>query len=146
MTETLEPEPGNRILEVGAGSGYQAAVLAEIVGKKGKVITIERIKELADFASKNLLKCGYINVVVAEGDGTEGYAKYAPYDRIIVTASSPEIPKPLIEQLKIGGKMVIPVEDGLYAVEKISKTKTEKAFLGCYAFVPLIGKHGYKVK
>ncbi len=82
--------------------------------------------------------------MVIEGDGTEGYAKYTPYDRIIVTARSPEIPSLLVAQLKIKGKMVIPVEDGLYMVEKISKTETEKTFLGYYAFVPLIGKYGYK--
>ncbi len=144
MTEALQPKNGQTVLEIGAGSGYQAVILAEIVGKKGKVITIERIKELADFASKNLLKCGYANVVVVEGDGTEGYAKYAPYDRIIVTARAPEMPKPLVEQLKVKGRMVIPIEDGLYLVEKASKTKTEKTFLGYYAFVPLIGKYGYK--
>ena len=143
MTEALQPEKGQKILEIGAGSGYQASILAEIVGKKGTIITVERIKELADFATKNLQKCGYANVFIINADGTEGWKKEAPYDRIIVTASSPDMPKPLIEQLKICGKMVIPIEDHMYLVEKITKTKIEKTFLGYYAFVPLIGKFGH---
>ncbi len=146
MTEALHPEKGQKILEIGTGSGYQAAILAEIVGKKGMVITTERIKELFEFANNNLKKSGCVNVIAINADGTAGYAKHAPYDRIIVTASSPEVPKPLIEQLKAGGRMVIPVGDEMFLIEKISKTETRKTFLGYYAFVPLIGRygHGYK--
>jgi len=138
MTEALQPESGHVILEVGAGSGYQSAILAEIVGEEGRIITIERKKELAEFARKNL--AGYKNVVIVEGDGTEGCKKYAPYDRIIVTASSPSIPKSLVDQLKPGGVMVIPVGSEMFAIKK--KDKIEKTFMGFYSFVPLIGKYG----
>jgi len=145
MTEALQPQKGQKILEIGAGSGYQAAILAEIVGSKGKVVTIERIKELFDFATENLKKSGYTNVIVINADGTLGCKKYAPYDRIIVTASAPDIPKSLVEQLKIGGRMVIPVGDEMLLIEKISKAKTKRTFLGYYAFVPLIGKYGHRM-
>jgi protein-L-isoaspartate(D-aspartate) O-methyltransferase len=143
MTEALQPEKGQRILEVGTGSGYQAAILAEIVGKSGKIVTTERLERLVDFASSNLRKAGYTNVVVVNCDGSRGYEKEAPYDRIIVTASSPDIPKPLIEQLKVSGILVIPVGDELLAIRKIDEKKIEKSFLGYYAFVPLIGKYGH---
>ncbi len=144
MTESLLPRSGQKILEIGAGSGYQAAILAEAVGKNGKVISVERKKELAEFSLGNLQRCGYDNVIVIQGDGTEGYEKEAPYDRIIVTARSPEIPEPLVRQLKVGGKMVIPVENEMFLIVKISVSEIEKTFLGHYSFVPLIGRYGYK--
>lgn len=140
MTESLQPKSGQKILEIGTGSGYQAAILAEIVGSKGKIVTVERKKELADFAGQNL--SDYKNVIVIEDDGTLGCEKYAPYDRIIVTASSPDIPKPLIEQLKTGGMMVIPVGNEMFVIRK--KGRIEKTFIGYYSFVPLIGKYGHK--
>lgn len=143
MTEALEPRAGQKILEIGAGSGYQAAILAGIIGKKGKIITVERVKELADLAKSNLEKAGCVNIIVINSDGTQGCEKYAPYDRIIVTASAPSIPDPLVRQLKAGGKMVIPVGDEMFLIEK-AKTKIEKTLLGYYAFVPLIGKYGHK--
>ncbi len=144
MTEALEVKKGQKVLEVGAGSGYQAALLSEIVGPKGKVITIERIHSLAEKARRNLKD--YKNVEVVEGDGTLGFPKAAPYDRIIVTATAPSVPEPLKEQLKVGGLMVIPV-GGLIQVIKVLKKKRkgfEERLLGFYAFVPLIGKFGYK--
>jgi protein-L-isoaspartate(D-aspartate) O-methyltransferase len=144
MTEALHPKAGQKILEIGAGSGYQAAILAELVGKKGKIVSVERVKELADFAKQNLKKAGYKNVLVVEGDGTLGYSEKAPYDRIIVTASSPDVPKPLIEQMKAGGMMIIPVGNELYLLEKTKEKSMKKTFLGYYAFVPLIGKYGNK--
>lgn len=142
MTETLQPAKGQKILEVGAGSGYQAAILAEIVGSKGKVITTEVIPELARFAEENLKRCGYKNVFVILWDGSLGYASEAPYDRIIVTAAAPKIPEPLIEQLKKGGRLVIPIGDELYVIEKNKEIR--KTFLGYYAFVPMKGKYGYE--
>ncbi|MBI4018303.1 MAG: protein-L-isoaspartate(D-aspartate) O-methyltransferase [Candidatus Aenigmarchaeota archaeon] len=142
MTEALQPASGMKILEVGAGSGYQAAILAEIVGGKGKVITTEFIPELARFAQDNLARCGYKNVFVILHDGSLGYGKEAPYDRIIVTAAAPDIPQALTEQLKEGGRLVITVGDELFLVEKDKEIK--KTFLGYYAFVPLKGKHGYR--
>ncbi len=143
MTEALQPQKGQKILEVGAGSGYQAAILAEIVGKKGKIITTEIISELAVFAKNNLKRCGYENVFVIVWDGSLGYEKEAPYDGIIVTASAPKIPQPLIDQLKKGGRLVIPVGDELYVIEKNAHIK--KTFLGFYAFVPLRGRHGHDI-
>jgi len=106
MTQMLQPKEGDRILEVGTGSGYQAAVLAEIVDK---VYTIEIVKELGDKAKKLLHQLGYNNVEVIIGDGYQGLASQAPFDGIIVTAAAEQIPPPLIRQLKEGGRMVIPV-------------------------------------
>ncbi len=106
MTELLNPEPGMRILEIGAGSGYQAAVLAEITDE---VFTIEIIEELAEFGEGNLRTAGYDKVRVKHADGYYGWEEYAPFDAIIVTAAADHIPPPLIEQLKDDGVMVIPV-------------------------------------
>jgi len=142
MTEALQPSNGQKILEVGAGSGYQAALIAEIIGRSGRIITTDRIKELVIFARNNLKKTGYNNITVVEYDGSQGYEKEAPYDRIIVTASAPEIPEALINQLKKGGKLVIPVKDEMFLVEKNKEIK--KTLLGYYVFVPLIGKYGYR--
>ncbi len=145
MTEALDPKEGQKILEIGAGSGYQAAILSKIVGEKGKVIAVERIPELANFAKSNLKE--YKNVKVIVGDGTEGYEEESPYDRIIVTACAPEIPKPLIEQLKEGGIMVIPIGGNVMfqKLYKVIKTKEDlkKEFLEYVAFVPLVGKFGF---
>ena len=142
MTEALQPGNGQKILEVGAGSGYQAAILSEIVGKPGRIITTDRIKELVIFARTNLKKTGYSNITIVEYDGSQGYEKEAPYDRIIVTASAPEIPEALINQLKKGGRLVIPVKDEMFLIEKNKEIK--KTLLGYYVFVPLIGKYGYR--
>ncbi len=144
MTEALDPEPGHKVLEVGSGSGYQAAILSEIVGDEGKVFTVERIHSLAERARK-ALEC-YENVEVTEGDGSLGYEKGSPFDRIIVTASAPSVPEPLKEQLNVGGKMVIPVGGMIQAI--IVLERKEQGFreetLGHYSFVPLVGKHGFK--
>lgn len=155
MTEELAPEPGDIVLEVGTGSGYQAAVLAEIVAKqdpnkRGHVYTIERIRELVEFAEKNLKKAGYNEyVTVIHGDGTLGYPEKAPYDKIIVTAAAPEVPKPLLEQLKEGGRMVIPIGDfylqRLLIIEKHKEGIRKKYGIECI-FVPLIGKYGWKIQ
>lgn len=139
MTQALEPKPGQKILEIGAGSGYQAAILAEIVGLKGKIFTIERIKELFEFAKNNLEK--YKNVKVIFGDGSKGYEKEAPFDRIIVTAAAEEVPEILFEQLKESGILVIPVGERFeQRLLKIQKTKEKKQItdLGPFVFVPLI--------
>ena len=132
MCELLDLKKGDKVLEVGAGCGYHAAVVAEIVGREGKVIAIERIPELAETAKRNLEALGYDNVKVVVGDGSKGYEKEAPYDKIYVTASAPKIPEPLIEQLKVGGKLVIPVGDftqHLYVVEKDEKGKIKNCLL-----------------
>ncbi|RLI73163.1 protein-L-isoaspartate O-methyltransferase [Archaeoglobales archaeon] len=146
MCELLDLRKGEKVLEVGAGCGYHAAVVAEIVGKNGRVVAIERISELAEMAKRNLETLGYDNVLVIVGDGSKGYEKEAPYDKIYVTASAPKIPEPLIEQLKPGGKLVIPVGDFtqyLYVVEKDEEGRIKKENWGAVRFVPLVGEHGF---
>ena len=136
MTEALKPEKGSKILEVGSGSGYQAAILSEIVGQSGRVITTERIAELYEFAKSNLKN--YKNVIVLYHDGMNGCKEHAPYDRIIVTAAAREIPEALLEQLAKGGRMVIPVGEQMTVVKKDAKGRIEQEFIGYYAFVPLL--------
>jgi len=106
MTSVIDPKPGQKVLEIGSGSGYQAAVLAEIVDT---VYTIEIVTELWKSSSERLKNLGYKNIVTKNADGYYGWKKYAPFDAIVVTAASEYIPPPLIEQLKDGGKMIIPV-------------------------------------
>ncbi len=106
MTETIQPKPGQKVLEIGAGSGYQAAVLAEIVDQ---VYTVEIVPPLAKQAKERMKALGYDNVYVREGDGFYGWPEEAPFDAIVVTAAAEYIPPPLIEQLKEGGRMIIPV-------------------------------------
>ncbi|MEM2251509.1 MAG: protein-L-isoaspartate O-methyltransferase [Candidatus Hadarchaeales archaeon] len=148
MMETLDLKPNQKVLEIGAGSGYNAALLAEVVGKNGRVVSIERIPELANFAKDNLKRTGYAHVSIVLGDGTLGYAKEAPWDRILVTACAPEPPRPLIEQLAEGGKMGLPLgrhemfQTWTVLEKKNGKLKTEE-YGGC-AFVPLIGEYGWK--
>jgi len=149
MLNSLELEPGQKVLEIGAGSGYNAALIAEIVGPKGRVFTIERIAELAEFGRANLQKTGYERVQVVVSDGTCGYRKEAPWDRILVTACAPEIPRPLVEQLKVGGKLAAPVGQNYMYQTWVVVNKSEKGVSspqvhgGC-SFVPLVGKHGWK--
>jgi protein-L-isoaspartate(D-aspartate) O-methyltransferase len=147
MSKSLDVKEGMKILEVGSGSGYQAAILAELVGGSGVVYTVERIPQLIEFAKKNTEKLGYTNIRFIEGDGTRGHPPEAPYDRIIVTAASPSIPQPLIEQLKEEGKMVIPVGSRMFQdlelVVKIGK-EIQVSNLLPVVFVPLVGEFGYK--
>lgn len=149
MLEVLDLKPKQKILEIGTGSGYNAALIAELVGPDGKVFTIERVSELADFGRSNLEATGYKNVKVIIGDGTCGYKREAPWDRILVTACAPELPKPLIEQLKIGGKLVAPVGSHyMFQILQVAEKKGEKEISvekcgGC-SFVPLVGKYGWK--
>jgi len=145
----LHLKPGMRVLEVGGGSGYQAALLAEAVSPGGEVITLEIVEELVQFAQQNLEKTGYNDrVKVIHGDGTLGYPDGAPYDRVCVTAAGPQIPPPLIRQMKIGGILCIPVGKGSWAQSllRITKNNEQNEFstenLGGVAFVPLRGKYG----
>ncbi len=147
MCELLNLKEGDKVLEVGAGSGYHAAIVAEIVGEKGKVVTIERIPELAERARKTLEELGIKNVKVVVGDGSKGYEEEAPYDKIYVTASAPDVPKSLIKQLKKGGRLVIPIGDYiqyLYIVDKDEEGKIKKRRWGGVRFVPLVGEEGFK--
>jgi len=157
MNEALELEVGHTVLEVGAGSGWHASTIAEIVAptdtpkeKWGHVYTVEILPELAEFARKNIEKAGYGDrITIICGDGSMGYPEKAPYDRILVTAAAPDIPKPMIEQLKNGGILVIPVGgiqlyQTLVRVRKRNGKITEEN-LGGVAFVPLTGKHGHRL-
>ena len=148
IAEKLDLEEGMNILEIGPGWGYNAAVVGEIVGKKGHVFTIERIPSLAEKARENLEKTGYSEAVtVIEGDGTTGYPDKAPYDRIYATASAPKIPEPLKKQLKIGGKLIIPMGSDyfqeLVSILRISDDDYQTRNLGGVIFVPMIGQHGW---
>lgn len=146
MCDLLDITEGINILEVGAGSGYNAAVMAELVGEKGHIYTVERIPELARFAEEKLKKAGYRNVTVIQGDGSCGLPEHAPYDRISVTSAAPEVPRPLIDQLASGGIMAIPVGNGdqrLIEVRKDNEGNVSYEVWGGVIFVPLIGKYGY---
>ena len=148
MAEGLALEGGEKVLEIGAGSGYAAAVLAEIAGE---VYTIERVEELATSAASTLAESGYDNVHVLHGDGTLGWQEHAPFDGIVVAAGGPEIPDSLKQQLKIGGRMVIPVGDHrqfqeLVRVTRVSETKFETEDLAAVRFVPLIGAEGWETE
>ncbi len=145
MLQALELKKTDKVLEIGAGSGYNAALISYIV-KKGKVYTLEIIPELVEFAKDNIERLKIKNIEIVKGDGSKGYKEEAPYDAIIVTASCPKIPSPLIKQLKNGGRLVIPVGP-LYNQEmlKIIKVgeKLEIKNLGNFIFVPLKGEYGY---
>jgi protein-L-isoaspartate(D-aspartate) O-methyltransferase len=148
MCEALDLKKGQRILEIGTGSGYHAALLAEIVGPGGRVITIERHGQLAK-KSKNILgELGYTNIEVVEGDGTMGYPEKAPYDRILVTAAGPKIPDQLVDQLSAdNGIMCIPVGQKQWSqnliVLKKQRDSISKDSICKVVFVPLIGEDGF---
>lgn len=149
IAEVLELSEGIKVLEVGTGCGYNAAVVAEIVGPEGHLYTIERIKSLYEMARNKLEELGYRNITVIHGDGTKGWPGAAPYSRIYVTAAAPRVPEPLKQQLDIGGKLLIPTgADRFYQelilVERVSENDYRSKNLGGVAFVPLIGKHGWK--
>lgn len=146
MTEALQLKTTDRVLEVGTGSGYAAAILAEIVDE---VVTIERFQSLADSAQTQLRKLGYNNVNVIRGDGTQGWLKEAPYDAIIVAAGGPDLPQPLVDQLKNGGRLVMPVGDQREMQTLIRATKhaggeVEQEKLAYVRFVPLVGLSGWE--
>jgi protein-L-isoaspartate(D-aspartate) O-methyltransferase len=144
MTEALALAPHDRVLEIGTGSGYQAAVLAELAAE---VITIERHAALAEKARQTLEYLGYDNVRVEVGDGTLGWPAAAPYNRIIVTAASPVVPGGLTDQLAAGGRLVLPVggrqDQKLLLVSKDERGQLSESSLGFVRFVPLIGAEGW---
>jgi protein-L-isoaspartate(D-aspartate) O-methyltransferase len=142
MTELIDPTPSYRVLEIGTGSGYQAAILSGLVRD---VYTIELLPGLAKTAAERLTRLGYKNVHVRDGDGYLGWPEHAPFDAILVTAGAPEIPKPLVQQLKAGGRMVIPVNnaDGdqtLQVLEKKTDGTTAVRDIIPVRFVPLLRK------
>jgi protein-L-isoaspartate(D-aspartate) O-methyltransferase len=139
MTELLQPKPTDRVLEIGTGSGYQAAVISRLVAK---VYTIEIVPELAERAAKTLAELGYANVAVTAGDGYRGIPGEAPFDGILVTAAPEAIPPPLLEQLAIGGRMVIPVGDFFQELTLVEKTQhgVRKRSVFPVRFVPMTGE------
>jgi protein-L-isoaspartate(D-aspartate) O-methyltransferase len=144
MTELLKIDKDSRVLEIGAGSGYQTAVLAKIAGQ---VYAIERIADLARDAQARIRQLGIFNATVKCFDGTLGWAAHAPYDAILVAAGGPFIPEPLIAHLKVGGRLVVPVGTSRESQRLIRVTKrevghNEEDHGGC-SFVPLIGQHGW---
>jgi protein-L-isoaspartate(D-aspartate) O-methyltransferase len=157
MNEALQLDTGVKVLEIGAGSGWHAATMAELIAPKtaprsewGHVYTVEIVQGLAEFARKNIMNGGYGDrVTIIHADGSTGYPEKAPYDRILVTAAAPDIPKPLIEQLKPTGIMLIPVGNlslfqNLIKITKGSDGKIKQENLGGVAFVPLTGKYGHQ--
>ena len=145
MIQSAEIEPGDTVLEVGAGSGYAAAVISKIAGR---VIAIERQHKLVEVARERLQRLGYDNVAIVEGDGTRGWPEEAPYDAILAAASGSHVPRPLIEQLAPGGRLVMPIGDPGWTQELIKVTKQDGGILkqenlGGVRFVPLIGVEGW---
>jgi len=144
MTEALDLDADDRVLEIGTGSGYAAAVLSEIAKQ---VYSVERIAELAETATTRLNRLGYANVHVKQGDGTLGWPEHAPYDAIVVTAGGPEAPQSLLAQLSIGGRLVIPVGESrrqqLLRYDKTGSESYEIRDLGSVRFVPLVGDEGW---
>lgn len=141
MLELLDPQRGQKILDVGSGSGWTTALLSYIAGNEGKVFGVENIQKLKNFGEKNVEKYGYIKKGIAriiQGDGSKGLPNEAPFDRILVSASTNKIPQALKEQLKIGGKMVIPIGSSVVFLEKKSETEFDKEEFPGFIFVPLI--------
>jgi len=146
MNEALELKASDRVLEIGTGSGYAAAVLSRIVGT---VYTVERLAGLAEGARQRLAKLGYSNIIIHQGDGTLGWPEHAPYDAIVVTAGAPEVPKPLLAQLALGGRLVVPVGESLYLqelvrVRRFGEREYRPETLCGVCFVPLVGAAGWR--
>jgi protein-L-isoaspartate(D-aspartate) O-methyltransferase len=146
MIEAAAIAPGGKVLEVGAGSGYAAAVISRIAER---VVAIERHGELAHIARERMARLGYDNVRIIQGDGTRGCADEAPFDAILAAASGSHVPKPLVDQLAPGGRLVMPVGDPGFVQELVKVTKrpegtTRQENLGGVRFVPLIGEEGWR--
>ncbi|MCH8841022.1 MAG: protein-L-isoaspartate(D-aspartate) O-methyltransferase [Planctomycetes bacterium] len=140
MAEALQIQPQHRVLEIGTGLGYAAAVLAELAQE---VFTVERHEALATSAAERLRKSNYAHVHVRHGDGTQGWAEHAPYDGIVVAAASPNLPPPLLEQLRIGGRLVIPYQvtsnhQQLLCLTRVEENKFDRVILCGVQFVPLV--------
>jgi len=144
MIQALKVAPGDRVLEIGTGSGYAAAVLAELVDE---VFTVERHRNLAEGAQETLARLGYRNVRVRHGDGSLGWPEEAPFQAILVSAAAPEVPLPLREQLAVGGRIVVPVGDRstqrCLRVTRVGEAEYAEEDLGGVRFVPLVGEAGW---
>jgi len=157
MDEALQLEVDQKVLEVGAGSGWHAATIAEIIApldaprsEWGHIYTVEIVQALAENARKNIMTAGYGDrVTIVNADGSKGYAEKAPYERVLVTAAAPNVPKPLVDQLKPSGIMLIPVGSvslfqNLMKITKGLDGKIQQENLGGVAFVPLTGEYGHR--
>jgi len=141
MLELLQPQLGDKILDIGSGSGWTSALLAYCVGKSGKVIAIEKIPELCEFGKTNISKYNFIEKGLVEficTDATPGLPNEAPFDGILASASASEIPGAWPEQLRVNGRLVLPVRNSVWLIKKISKNKFQKREYPGFAFVPLI--------
>jgi protein-L-isoaspartate(D-aspartate) O-methyltransferase len=157
MNEALQLEVGQKVLEIGAGSGWHSATIAEIIAPKdaprsewGHIYTTEIVQGLAEISRKNVMNAGYGDrVTIISVDGSKGYPDKAPYDRVLVTAAAPDVPKPLIDELKSSGIMLIPVGSfslfqNLIKITKGTEGKVKEENLGGVAFVPLTGEYGHR--
>ena len=143
MVELLDPEPDDKIFEIGFGSGWQTAILAEIVGGKGKIFTVERIKKLYDFGIENISKYNFIKKRIVRtilSDATMGLKKYAPFDKIIAAASGDKVPEVWLKELKIGGRLIMPVQENIWLYIQKSVKKFEKQKFPGFVFVPLVSE------
>jgi len=144
MTELLRLMPTDKVLEIGSGSGYQAAILGKLAQM---VVTVERIPEVAEIARANLARVGITNVTVATGNGTIGYPEGAPFDGILITAATPSVPTPLIDQMAEGGRLVAPVGSrDLQELVRLTRKgeRITRELFGGVVFVPLLGEHGWQ--
>jgi len=140
MLEALKPKKDEKILEIGTGSGWTAALIGYIVGEKGKVVSIDIFDDLIEFAKENIEKTRLKNIILICADGKKGYKKEAPYDRVIINAACDKVPKDIIEQTKVGGTIVAPINDFLSQKLMVFKKRKKKPVgksLGNYLFVPL---------
>jgi len=142
MLEALQPSPGNKILEIGTGSGWSTCLLSRCVGPEGKVFSMEISIDLIQFAKDNIEKLKLKNIELVLENGKIGYAKHAKYDRVLINAACEKIPKKIIDQTKINGRIIAPVNDisgqKMVLAKKVSENKIEEEYLGWFAFVPLM--------
>lgn len=137
MLELLDPQPGEKVLDVGSGSGWTTALLAYLVGEGGEVIGVERVPELVAFGAKNLAKMHYAHAHIEQAGKEYGRSREAPFDRILVSAAAGNIPQALVDQLRVPGRMVIPVQGSIFVIDKKEHGYAKKEYPG-FAFVPLI--------
>lgn len=138
MLEWLNPQRGEKILDVGSGSGWTTALLAYLVGPKGSIYAVEKIPQLVRFGRENCKQAGVRNVRFFEAGSTYGLSEFAPYDRILVSAAASTLPKILLEQLKVGGRLVIPIGSSIHVIDKINGSTYQDAKNPGFLFVPLI--------